>query len=48
MSLLDRSEIEWLDEYHEKVFDTLSPLLEADVARWLQQKCRKIANFADF
>ncbi|MBR3074284.1 MAG: aminopeptidase P family protein [Bacteroidales bacterium] len=45
--VLDKDETEWLDSYHELVFGTLSPLLEEDVARWLQQKCRKIANFAD-
>lgn len=45
--LLNREETEWLDAYHERVFETLSPLLEEDVARWLQQKCRKIAIFAD-
>ncbi len=47
LSLLDRAETEWLDAYHELVFETLSPLLDEDVARWLQHKCRKITNFAD-
>ena len=47
LSLLDEAELEWLDAYHRRVFDTLSPLLPDDLARWLQQKCRKIANFAD-
>ena len=47
LSLLDRAEIEWLDEYHALVYDTLSPLLEDDLARWLQQKCRKIVNFVN-
>ena len=47
LELLNRDELEWLDSYHERVYSTLSPLLEADVARWLQHKCRKIANFAD-
>jgi len=47
LSLLDRAEIEWLDAYHELVFETLSPLLDEDVARWLQHKCRKITTFAD-
>jgi len=44
--MLDKAEIEWLDSYHEKVFSTLSPLLDGETARWLQGKCRKIANFA--
>ncbi|MBR4827147.1 MAG: aminopeptidase P family protein [Bacteroidales bacterium] len=47
VDLLDRAEIEWLDEYHNKVYETLSPLLDPETARWLQYKCRKIANFAD-
>ncbi|MBO4670967.1 MAG: aminopeptidase P family protein [Bacteroidales bacterium] len=47
LDLLDREETEWLDSYHSLVFETLSPLLDEDVARWLQQKCRKIATFAD-
>ena len=47
LSLLDSSEIEWLDAYHLRVLETLSPLLSDDLARWLQQKCRKIANFAN-
>lgn len=47
LTLLDRSETEWLDAYHQRVYDTLSPLLPGDLARWLQQKCRKIATFAN-
>ncbi|MBR5042799.1 MAG: aminopeptidase P family protein [Bacteroidales bacterium] len=47
LSLLDRAELEWLDAYHQKVFETLGPLLPDDLARWLQQKCRKISNFAN-
>lgn len=46
IDLLDKAELEWLDSYHQKVADTLCPLLPDDLARWLQQKCRKIANFA--
>ena len=46
LDLLDKAEIEWLDAYHSMVFDTLSPLLDSETARWLQQKCRKISNFA--
>ena len=45
--LLDKAEIEWLDSYHERVYDTLSPLLDDETARWLQGKCRKIAKFAE-
>ncbi|MBP5720551.1 MAG: aminopeptidase P family protein [Bacteroidales bacterium] len=47
LDLMNREELEWLDDYHSLVFETLSPLLDEDVARWLQQKCRKIATFAN-
>ena len=46
VEMLDAAETEWLDAYHQKVYDTLSPLLDEETARWLQGKCRKIANFA--
>lgn len=42
VELLDKAEIEWLDAYHEKVFRTLSPLLDGETASWLQYKCRKL------
>ena len=46
-ALLDREETEWLDAYHARVLETLSPLLDAETASWLQYKCRKITTFAD-
>lgn len=36
--LLDRSEIDWLNSYNERVYRTLSPRLTGDVAVWLRQK----------
>lgn len=36
--LLDRSEIDWLNAYNERVFRTLSPRLTPEVASWLRQK----------
>ncbi|MBQ9463153.1 MAG: aminopeptidase P family protein [Bacteroidales bacterium] len=45
--ILDREETEWLDNYHRKVYDTLSPLLDQETASWLRQKCKKITIFAD-
>ncbi len=36
--LLDKSEVEWLNAYNEKVYRTLSPRLPQDVASWLRQK----------
>ena len=34
-SLLDEDEIAWLDAYHARVRETLTPLVDADTARWL-------------
>lgn len=36
--LLDRSEIDWLNAYNERVFRTISPRLTPEVASWLRQK----------
>lgn len=36
--LLDRSEIDWLNAYNERVYRTLSPRLTPEVAAWLRQK----------
>lgn len=44
--LLDREEIEWLNEYHSRVLAVLSPLLDPETAAWLDAKCKKIAIFA--
>ncbi len=38
-SLLDADELDWLNKYHQKVFATLSPLLDADHQSWLMQAC---------
>ncbi len=36
--MLDKSEIEWLNDYHARVFDTLSPLLDGKTTAWLKEK----------
>ena len=41
-SLLQREEIDWLDSYHDTVFETLSPHCTPDAAAWLGRACRKI------
>ncbi len=35
--LLTPKEISWLNNYHQKVYETLSPLLDTNVALWLKQ-----------
>ena len=34
-SLLEDDEIAWLDAYHTRVRETLTPLVDAETARWL-------------
>ena len=34
-SLLDEDEIAWLNAYHSRVRQTLTPLVDPDTARWL-------------
>ncbi|MEL6654913.1 MAG: aminopeptidase P family protein [Bacteroidota bacterium] len=42
-SLLTSTEIAWLNTYHQKVWDELSPLLEQEAERkWLQDRCKAI------
>jgi Xaa-Pro aminopeptidase len=36
-SLLDADEIAWLDAYHARVRETLTPLVDPETAKWLEQ-----------
>lgn len=36
--LLTKDEIAWLNDYNETVYQTLSPLLEPEIAQWLRNK----------
>jgi Xaa-Pro aminopeptidase len=42
-SLLDANEIAWLDSYHQRVRDTIAPLLQAGDRAWLEQATQAIA-----
>lgn len=35
-------EIEWINNYHQKVYDRLSPALDEKHSKWLKDKCKKI------
>lgn len=37
--LLGREAAAWLDDYHRRVYETLSPLLDAETAAFLEQAC---------
>lgn len=41
-NLLDKSEIEWLNQYHKRVYNTLSPYLEEKEKDWLKKNTQKI------
>ena len=42
LSLLDRSEIDWLNAYQERVYRTLSAHLPREIADWLREKTAAI------
>lgn len=42
-ALLTHEEVKWLDSYHQKVFDTLSPQMDAKERAWLKEKTRPLA-----
>ena len=42
LSLLDRAEIDWLNAYHERVWQALSPHLPGEIADWLREKTRAV------
>lgn len=39
LSLLDAAEVKWIDDYHARVHKVIEPLVEADVAAWLDRAC---------
>ena len=43
-ALLDDDELAWLDQYHARVRETLTPLVDSDTAHWLAQVTQPIAN----
>lgn len=44
VDLLDADEIRWLNDYHEEVYNTLSPHLDADEQAWLKKETAPIAR----
>lgn len=43
MSIMTKSEINWMNDYHQKVFDKLSPALDNVHKEWLKTKCKSIS-----
>ncbi len=44
LSLLEDGEIAWLDRYHARVRETLTPLVDTDTAHWLAEATQPIGN----
>lgn len=44
IGLLDEAECQWLDAYHQRVFQLLSPHLNDEEVEWLKEKTRKIGK----
>ncbi|MEM6321486.1 MAG: aminopeptidase P family protein [Bacteroidota bacterium] len=42
VSLLTAKEIDWINTYHQKVKDSLSPLLKEEERVWLEEQCKPI------
>ncbi|MGM0378497.1 MAG: aminopeptidase P family protein [Bacillota bacterium] len=40
--LLDESDIDWINKYHNRVYDEISPFLEKDEKEWLKNKTKSI------
>ncbi|MFH4617360.1 aminopeptidase P family protein [Vibrio diabolicus] len=44
VDMLTRPELAWLNHYHQKVWDEISPLVEGDVKEWLRQATLPVAH----
>lgn len=42
MSLMTEQEISWINRYHQRVYELTAPLLNAEEAAWLKNKCKEI------
>lgn len=40
--MLEKRELEWLNQYHAKVYETISPLLEGEEKQWLKEATAEI------
>jgi len=43
-SLLDDRELKWLNDYHERVYHSISEYLEPDLKKWLRDKTKPLAR----
>lgn len=43
-SIMTNDEIEWLNKYHEQVYETLSPMLDCPQNEWLKTRCSPVTK----
>ena len=41
-AIMTTEEIEWLNQYHKRVYETLSPMLNCPQNEWLKDRCAPI------
>lgn len=41
-SLLDKDEIDWINHYHQRIFNEISPLLDDITIKWLSNACKAL------
>ena len=44
LSIMDRAEIDWLNTYHQRVLDTIGPLVDGGDKEWLTQASRPVGH----
>ena len=44
LEMMTREEIDWLNAYHQRVFDTLSPHLSEEETAWLREACAPLGG----
>jgi Xaa-Pro aminopeptidase len=44
VDMLTRPELAWLNDYHQKVWNDISPLVEGDVKQWLETATQPLAH----
>lgn len=43
-SIMTDEEIDWLNQYHKQVYETLSPMLNCPQSEWLKERCAPISK----
>ncbi|MDA0150092.1 aminopeptidase P family protein [Vibrio sp. LaRot3] len=44
VDMLTRPELAWLNDYHQKVWDEISPLVDGDIKQWLEQATQPLSH----